>query len=256
MQDGWGRGTPDRDTIVRAKVLAMADRCEAVTRSVGREPYRDDDVVAGDLGVDAPFVNQVVLLHPGVDAGAVSERVAEAIPPGHRATIFTPFSLPGLAEHGWTLGGHPPFMVRGVGGDVPPVPDGLRIEEALDAEAVATFERVLIEGFPVAELQPVQPGVCFGPSLAGSATHCFTAWLGDEAVATAAGHVAYGINLVEFVATMGGHRGRGFGAAVTWAATLADPTLPAVLVASDDGRPVYERMGYLAVDRWNVWLRA
>ena len=42
---------------------------------------------------------------------------------------------------------------------------------------------------------------------------------------------------------------------MTWAATLADPDQPAVLVASDDGRPVYERMGYLAIERWTAWLR-
>jgi hypothetical protein len=45
-------------------------------------------------------------------------------------------------------------------------------------------------------------------------------------------------------------RGKGFGAAITWAATLADSTMPAMLVASDLGRPVYERMGYVVLDRW------
>ena len=47
-----------------------------------------------------------------------------------------------------------------------------------------------------------------------------------------------------YVAALPAARGRGVGAAVTWAATLCQPELPAVLVASDDGRPVYERMGY------------
>jgi hypothetical protein len=28
-----------------------------------------------------------------------------------------------------------------------------------------------------------------------------------------------------------------------------------VLIASDDGRPLYERMGYLAIERWTAWLR-
>ena len=50
-------------------------------------------------------------------------------------------------------------------------------------------------------------------------------------------------------------RGRGAGAVVTWAATLADPNRPAVLLASDDGRPIYARMGYVAVERWTAWLR-
>jgi hypothetical protein len=50
-------------------------------------------------------------------------------------------------------------------------------------------------------------------------------------------------------------RGRGYGEAITWAATLADPSVPAMLVATDMGRPVYERMGYSVLDRWTFFLR-
>ena len=72
---------------------------------------------------------------------------------------------------------------------------------------------------------------------------------------TAAGHVAAGVNLVEMVATAPTARGRGYGAAVTWAASTVDPALPAVLIASDPGRPVYERLGFLPVSRWTFWHR-
>ncbi len=44
-------------------------------------------------------------------------------------------------------------------------------------------------------------------------------------------------------------------AAATWAATLCEPDLPTVLIASDDGRPLYESMGYLALERWTAWIR-
>jgi len=37
-------------------------------------------------------------------------------------------------------------------------------------------------------------------------------------------------------------------------ATVARPDLPSVLIASDDGRSVYEALGYLAVARWTLWL--
>ena len=36
---------------------------------------------------------------------------------------------------------------------------------------------------------------------------------------------------------------------------VVDSSLPAVLIASDLGRPVYERMGYVAVSRWTFWYR-
>ncbi len=57
------------------------------------------------------------------------------------------------------------------------------------------------------------------------------------------------------MATLPGHRRRGIGAALTWAATLADPDLPAVLIASDDGAGVYREMGHLPVTRWTLWCR-
>jgi hypothetical protein len=60
---------------------------------------------------------------------------------------------------------------------------------------------------------------------------------------------------VEYVAALPAPRGTGAGAAVTSAATIAEPERPAVLVASDDGRPTYERMGFLPVARWTAWLR-
>lgn len=36
-------------------------------------------------------------------------------------------------------------------------------------------------------------------------------------------------------------------------ATLAAPNLPAVLIASDLGRPVYERLGYRPLLRYTLW---
>jgi hypothetical protein len=54
---------------------------------------------------------------------------------------------------------------------------------------------------------------------------------------------------------MAGARGRGYGEAVTWAATQVGSGLPAVLIASDPGRPVYERMGFVALSRWTFWHR-
>ena len=77
-----------------------------------------------------------------------------------------------------------------------------------------------------------------------------------EPAATALSHTAHGLVSVEAVATLPDHRGRGLGAAATWAATLAQPELPAVLTASDEGIGVYRRMGYLPVVRWTMWFRS
>jgi hypothetical protein len=50
-------------------------------------------------------------------------------------------------------------------------------------------------------------------------------------------------------------RRRGVGRAVTYAATFADPAANAVLIASDDGVGVYERMGYIRLLRLTLWVR-
>lgn len=57
------------------------------------------------------------------------------------------------------------------------------------------------------------------------------------------------------VATVPEARRRGFGEALTWQAALAEPGLPAMLLSSDPGRPVYERMGFLPLFRSTLWYR-
>ena len=78
----------------------------------------------------------------------------------------------------------------------------------------------------------------------------FVGLVDGRGVTGATSIVGHGVNHVEWVATVDSARGKGYGAAITWAATLVDPALPSLLVASDLGRPVYERMGYVALDRW------
>ena len=87
-----------------------------------------------------------------------------------------------------------------------------------------------------------------------TATTVIVAYDGATALATASAHSAAGVTLVESVAAMPAARGRRVGGAVTVAATVAFPGQGAVLLASDDGQPVYERLGYHRLERWTVWL--
>ena len=58
---------------------------------------------------------------------------------------------------------------------------------------------------------------------------------------------------VEWVATLPECRRRGYGAALTWTAATSWPGKPAYLIASDEGRKVYERIGFLALFRFTLW---
>jgi hypothetical protein len=150
-----------------------------------------------------------------------------------------------------TLVGHPPFMIRPAGGAAPPDPPGLVIREAASQADMEDFARAL-EGYPAPDATPFADARLLDvPGM-----HYWTGYVDDRPVACSAAHVSDVCVDVEFIAAHPETRGRGIGAAMTWRATLADPDKPAVLIASDAGQPVYERMGYLRIQRMTMWMGA
>ena len=112
-----------------------------------------------------------------------------------------------------------------------------------------------IEAYPVEELQPFGSHPRWiGPDLIGSDVHLFVGYEDGRPVATAIGAESGSIVAVEAVSTRPECRGKGYGAAITAAATMAAPHRPAGLVSSDLGRRVYESLGYLAVHRYTLWI--
>jgi predicted GNAT family acetyltransferase len=100
------------------------------------------------------------------------------------------------------------------------------------------------------------PGAAFSAGiLTDDRQRLWVGWEDDRPVVAAAAFVAAGINDITLVATVPEARRRGYGAALTWRATLADPTLPSLLLATEEGRPVYERMGYTSLFRFALWSR-
>lgn len=254
LTDGWEPDAPPDDTLVRRAVLVHASWPVAVATALAR-PWRRTERWAGAwIGEAGALVNPVILTQPVAeqDAGGVVAEVAELIPPGTPYFLLSPWLTPDFAPHGLALLGHPPLMVRFPAPRPRPDPAGVEVREVRDAEELAVAERVLVEGYP---MPGTPPGSVLAPGLLGGPTRVWLAHVDGEPAAVAVAHQAAGATLVEYVAALPAARGRGAGAAVTWAATLADPDAPAVLCASDDGRPTYERMGYLALERWTGWLR-
>jgi len=213
----------------------------------------DDHWVAAALAERGMFSNAGVVVRPPESWDWVPEALDRLAPPGTPRLLMSPFPTPDLSPYGCQLVGHPPFMVRAAGGDGPAPVDGLEIREVTTAADLAAFERTVVTAYPVPDMDPDER-LLFHPDVLGGATHLFLGLVDGEPVATAGSHVACGVNHVEFVATAAEHRGRGIGAALTWAATVADPALPGVLISSDDGRPIYEALGYLPIVRWTLWL--
>lgn len=252
LENGWTPATPETDSLLRGYVLGFATLLARIGAAIGGRVLEDDDVVALDIGADFFLANGAVLRHPVRDAElpAIVDRLLDfyAAGPGVSWMLLSAWPIPAI--EGMSLIGHPPFMLRAPGGEAPPTPPGLTIREATDAAGMADFARAL-EGYPAAA---DQAGVfADGRILDVAGLRIWVGYLDERPVACAGAHVTDACVDVEYVATHADVRGRGFGAALSWQATLADPTKPAVLIASDPGQPVYERLGYLRLMRLTMW---
>ncbi|TCC05281.1 GNAT family N-acetyltransferase [Kribbella soli] len=253
LATGWEPDLAPADSLIRQAVLVHASWAVDAARRAGKPWYESDTWAGGILGERGALTNWVVPKQPVDPAGIVAE-VARELPGDAPYLFVSAWPTGDLRGSGLALAGHPPLMLRlPQTTTTPPVTD-LEVRQVTDAAGLADAERVLVDGYPLPELQPFRAGAVYVPSfLDGS--DVWVGYDGDVPLATATAHSAAGLTVVENVAVMPAARGRGAGAAVTWAATTAYPDQPAVLIASDDGQPVYERLGYLRVVRWTVWVR-
>jgi GNAT superfamily N-acetyltransferase len=220
----------------------------------GGRSHRTEAIALADPASPVFFDNAAVLLQPPeyTDLPAAISALIEFYPADRHFVLLSAFPTPDLTSYGLELMGHPPFMFRPAGGDAPPVPAGLVVREVDDAAALADFVTTLIDGYPM----PGAEGTALADArVLGGDIRLFVGYVDEQPVATAGARIGHGVNDVEWVATHPEHRRHGYGAALTWAATLADPRLPAILIASDDGQPVYEAMGYIRLQRLTMWHR-
>lgn len=256
LPDGWGASTPRTDTLTREYIEAYADMCEGLGASTGSATIRTDEFVAFDSHTAFPFFNIAVPLRPIVDVNdRLLDEIAEFFAPDDDDTPFLVYQatpMPWLGDRGWTLMGHPPLMLRPAGPADVPAPAGLEVVEVHDEQTLEAFDRTMVEAYPLPELSGRRN---FRPELLDlEGWHMWVGMLDGEPVGTAAAHVADTLVDVEWISTQPSARGKRVGEALTWAATLADPDLPAMLIASDLGQPVYERMGYLRLSRFTLWI--
>jgi GNAT superfamily N-acetyltransferase len=242
----------DEDALARA-AANCAEAYRTWAAGVGR-PWRAwDDLVVADMGlpVDLP-PNHASVLRPLTDDAVpgVIERVRSFFDgsPGGPFELWSAWSTPDLAPFGfepWSV----PMMNRPAGGEAPAPPPELEIVEVDDERSAAEASALLtVFGTP-----PDQTAGRITPELA---SETFRFWLGrvdGEPASMAAASVSHGYVGLYAVATAPAFRGRGYGEALTWTATMFRPDLPATLQASPMGRPVYERMGYEVVAAFSNW---
>jgi GNAT superfamily N-acetyltransferase len=223
----------------------------------GHRTRRETTVWLADSDLPHPFMHSATLLAPlgEAEAPAFAARLRRfyATGTGDSWALWSAWPTPDLRPFGGAFAGQPPLMVRPAG-PCPPAPTELVIREVTDPAALGDFERTFVTGYPIPELQPFQPGRLFTPPVLGGAYHLWLGYVAGQPVTCAIAHLSGDVVGIHFVATVPEARGRGYGAAITARAVSTDPTLPAVLQASDLGRPVYERLGFRVHSRFDLWI--
>jgi hypothetical protein len=259
LENGHSPVTPTGDNLLldyaRGEAAAFGEIIDALGGHV--EDVAEHGLHLRDSGRPTPFANAALLTRPVADAEV--DGVVDAMRdffgsrPGGPYMVFSPWPLADLAPYGFAPIGHPPLMLRAPGGAAP-LADGLHIVRVHDVDTLADFERTLIEAYPITEMQPWERGSFLREGVLDSNWRFFVGYDGDTAVATAAAYVAPTTTIVELVSARPECRGKGYGAAITAAATLTEPDRPAMLIASDLGRNVYARLGYTPILRYTLWL--
>jgi GNAT superfamily N-acetyltransferase len=259
LETGYGRGAPPGDNLCNDFVAGMATGFLALAEARGdRVDDSDPDMALADRASASLFGSLVVMRRPvdGAEWPAVAERMHAffAARPGANFILFSAWPTPDLSGHGFGRIGHPPLMFRPAGALTDESVEGLELCPVTDADTAGDWEAAFIDGYPEPALQPVQAG-CLLPveALRAPGWRHWVGYLDGAPIATASAIVADHHVDVEFISTIPTARGRGVGRAATAVATLAAPDRPAMLISSDDGRPVYERLGYLSLLRFTLW---
>ncbi|MDQ1403074.1 MAG: hypothetical protein QOG03_1390 [Actinomycetota bacterium] len=242
-------------------VLAAADRnmvaAWTAVLAVGPKPAvtAEGDLNLLSSGIPVPLFNPAFLNGAADPASVVAQVIA------HYGGLDSPFVLyfrdevsPGVAEAGLDAGlvehWQPPLMVMDPIPEAPAPPSELAIV-TVGSDQIEPYCQVLGAGFGM----PVEIALMmFGPSL--HAVDGFSSVVGfvdDVPVATASVFLRHGVAGVYNVATAPDRRGKGYGAALTWAAARAGAhggATCSILQASSAGEPVYTRMGFATPTRY------
>jgi hypothetical protein len=260
LTTGWEPDVPLGDSVLRRFVNAWAESLAGPVAAVGGHVEHRDGLVVGDLARPAAYYNGATLLRPPApDAwGTVLDEVEELLlagPGTGGVFLWSAWPTPDLRRRGWELEGHPPFLLWPAGGPLPLAGD-LQVRRVSDAAALADWERVAVEGYPLGDLAPWRPGVLFDQRVLATPLRLWVGYADGRPVGAAASYVAHGLHVLALGVVLAEARRRGYWRALL-RARLADlEGLPSASLFSDMSRAGAERSGFLPITRFTLWRRA
>lgn len=256
---GWEPDVPTDDTLLRRYLFHWAAYCDAYAVAGGGRTHRSTRVACADLGRPAGYFNSATLLQPpGTHIDDVLGEIEDFYGSGRgEVLLWSAWPLPDLAHRGWHLEGHPPVLARPPASVLPaPAAPPVDVRRVADADGLATWERVAVEAYPLPELTDAAPGALADPALLDDDRLGF--WVGHEqgrAVSIGTLFVDEGIASFALATTRPEARRRGHWLAHAAARLDAVPHLWTTGVFSDDSRPGAEQIGFVPLQRLDLWSR-
>jgi len=258
LETGWLATTPLGDTLLQNFVVHHAACVASVATVHGGRMLRRDDVVAADMGRPGGLYNSAVLLQPLIDDVRVVADV-EAWYDGQgrgEVLLWSAWPTPDLTARGWVLEGHPPLLIRPPGGSLPAAARDVAVDPVTDDTQLDDFGRIVVDGFPLPELQPYRTHALFdGRLLNDPRWRLWLARIDGRPVSAGALFVEHGLAQLSLAATLPSARGRGAWYALVRTRLQAASGLTSVGIFSDDSRPGIERLAFLPITRFTLWRR-
>ncbi|WP_410631913.1 GNAT family N-acetyltransferase [Amycolatopsis sp. cmx-4-83] len=187
-----------------------------------------------------------IMLRTGEPDGETTRELAELArgkrAEGRAVVVEDPFRVLELHDLGMTAG-QLPVMVR----EPAPVPDEGSVTRVRTAAELAVAEAVVVDGFPLEEYQPLEPGTVFPRALLDQAVFL----KGGEGACVTMDHG--GVGGVYWVTTLPEHRSKGVGRALVHAVLRHFEDRPVTLTAARAGKSLYDKLGFTELGDANWW---
>jgi hypothetical protein len=257
LETGWLASTPLDDNVVRQFLRNQAEVNELVASARGGASALVDGGALADSGTAVPYFNQLLLERPLSDAGDVVLDECDRFftGAGRPVTLLSAWPTPDLQTRGWTLVGHPAFVLRGPAPQAPVERVGIETVLVRTGSELAIAERIAVEGYPIDEARGLPAGCVFAQQLVATPLRVRLGSLDGVPVAVGNSHVAHGVVNLCLGATLPAARRRGVWEALVRARVDDAPHLPAVAYTSDLSRPGFIRMGFLPILRFTLWAK-